>query len=357
MDIIEEQIYKTKKLDKYNNYFKFINSITSSYDAIDILPMHIKNNFTVDLDMLKKTCKNLDSESNFISLINKTNSFLDSLSRSKVNLITYKAFLEVEQNESVKNTIRSFKPVRGYSNKVCYNTLSNVTGRLTVKRGPNILTLPKKYRSILETRFNQGSIISIDFSSLEPRLCLKLSGKDANQDLYQEINNILDLNLNRSVIKRAIISVLYGAHYTSLKDISEIKSKALFDCIKDYFCLDEILTISKNIDKHGIRRNYEGRPLWNLEEDKENILINNYIQSSAVDIALKYFSSLPQILDLEKAVPLFVLHDAMIFDIHNDYLQEFKQIISQGYKHDKLGNFPLKMEIFNNKNQGLENEY
>jgi len=357
MNIIEEKIYKTKHLDKYKNYFKFIDSITSSYELIDILPNHIKDSFSQDLIFLKETCKTLDQEKNFIELISKTNSFLDSLFRSKVNLITYKAFLEVEQNESVKNTIRSFKPIRGYSNKVYYNTLSNVTGRLTVKSGPSILTLPKKYRSILETRFSQGSIISIDFSSLEPRLCLKLSGKNANQDLYQEINSILDLNLNRSVIKRAIISVLYGAHYTSLKDISETKSKALFDCIKDYFCLDKILAISKNIDKHGIRRNYEGRPLWNLKEEKENILINNYIQSSAVDIALKYFSSLPQILNLEKAVPLFVLHDAMIFDIQSDYLKEFKLIISQGYEHDKLGNFPLKMEIFNNKNQGLENEH
>ena len=357
MNIIEEKIYKTGQLDKYNKYFNFVDSITSSYNLVDILPTHVKSNFLKDLNTLKENCKTLDLESNFINLISKNNVFLDSLRRAKVNIITYKAFLEIEQNESVKNTLRSFKPIKSYSKKVSYNTLSNVTGRLTVKHGPNILTLPKKYRSILETRFCQGSIISIDFSSLEPRLCLKLSGKDANQDLYQEINNILDLNLNRSVIKRAIISVLYGAHYTSLKDISEIKSKALFDCIKDYFCLDDILRISKNIDKHGIRRNYEGRPLWNLKEEKENILINNYIQSSAVDIALKYFSSLPQILDLEKAIPLFVLHDAMIFDIQTSYLEEFRQIISQGYEHDKLGNFPLKMEIFNNKNQGLENEY
>jgi len=357
MNILEEKIYKTTYLDKYKKYFNFIDTITNSYCLEDILPLHTKSRFIKDLSLLKEKCKTLDLESNFISLIRKNNYFLDSLAKSKVNIITYKAFLEIEKNESVKNTLRSFKPIKGYSKKICYNTLSNVTGRLTVKDGPNILTLPRKYRSILDSRFCQGSIISIDFSSLEPRLCLKLNGKDVHQDLYQEINNILDLNLNRSVIKRATISVLYGAHYTSLKDISEIKSKALFDCIKNYFCLNNILEMSKNIDKHGIRRNYEGRPLWNLKEEKDNILINNYIQSSAVDIALKYFSSLPQILDLEKAVPLFVLHDAMIFDIQSSYLEEFRQIISQGYEHDKLGNFPLKMEIFNNKNQGLENEY
>ena len=93
--------------------------------------------------------------------------------------------------------------------------------------------------------------------------------------------------------------------------------------------------------------------MWNLEEVKENILINNYLQSSAVDIALDYFSRLISEIDEQRIVPLFVLHDAMIFDIDKSYLEEFNNIIKKGYVHEKLGKFPLKTEIFNLKNQDV----
>ena len=116
--------------------------------------------------------------------------------------------------------------------------------------------------------------------------------------------------------------------------------------------LSKFLEISKNIDSIGIRRNYFGRPIWNGWEDKDHILINNYIQSSAVDIALTYFTELTKEVNTNLSVPLYILHDAIIFDVSDDYYHNFVNIIKKGYNNSTLGKFPLKIEIFNHIDRG-----
>lgn len=346
---IEETIYRRENLKKYNKYFSFLEKTNENYNLVETLPDHVAHEYFKDEEVLLKEISEIDNEYSFIERIKSYETLNKSLSNAKIDLFAYKIFYNKEENSTTKSTLKSFKPFQGLSSNITYNFCGNVTGRLVVKKGPRILTLPKKYRSLIESSFIGGKIISADFSSLEPRLCLKLTGKDTSSDLYEEINSILNLNLNRSVIKKAIISVLYGSHFSSLEEISRKKAEILFNCIKEYFKLGKILEISKNIDNHGIRRNYLGRPLWNLEEKRENILINNYVQSSAVDISLTYFTHLINKVDCLKAKPLFILHDAIIFDVSKEYESCFKEIISQGYSHEKLGMFPLKTEIFNSK--------
>ena len=349
--MIYEKFYKTNILQKYDKFYSFLNDINEQYDYKLLLPNYLHKEYKESLSLFEDRINQLDSNVMFLDNIIKYKKLFSLLQPAKINLALYKIFLNKEKNESLKKSLRSFKPVRFYTQDTDYDLTNNVTGRLVVKNGPSILTLPARYRSILESRFNEGNIISIDFSSLEPRFCLKLLGKDTKEDLYEDFNKKLDLNLDRSIIKRAIISVLYGAHHSSLKEISASKSRLIFESIREFFELDKLLEHSSNIDSFGIRRNYLGRPLWNLEVKKENILINNYIQSSAVDIALNYFHELLGNIDLEKAVPLFVLHDAMIFDLSSDYIEEFINVIKLGYNHEKLGNFPIKSEIFNLKHK------
>jgi hypothetical protein len=339
-------LYKHYKYDKYTCFFSNVEE--NVYDFKECLPKHALEEWESNCSKLKEECNKLDKNSRYLKVFESYDNLFSRLRRCKINILAYKAFLEVESNETVKSILKTFKPKSSYSNTVTYNKVSNVSGRLVVSSGPNILTLPKRCRSILESRFESGSILSVDFNALEPRLCLKLNNRDTDKDIYQLVNDMLEYDIDRSVIKRAIISVLYGAHYTSLKNITPEKAKELFECIKDMFGIDTILDISKNIDDLGIRRNYFGRPIWNLEEEKEHILINNCIQSSAVDIALSYFTELVETVDNDLAVPLFILHDAIIFDISDEYKDDFVNIVKKGYNNIKLGNFPLKTEIFNN---------
>ena len=74
---------------------------------------------------------------------------------------------------------------------------------------------------------------------------------------------------------------------------------------------------------------------------------NNYIQSTAVDVCLLYFSDLCNNIDLNSAVPLYIIHDALLLDVKKEYFDKFNNIISLGYENDKLGNFPIELTKIN----------
>ncbi len=348
------RLYDIQSLHKYNKYFKFLLEEVSenSIDERQILPDYLIENHNSDIEIANNKIKELDDEFNYSELFISYNKLFNTLKSPKINSLYYRIACNMEKNETITSCLSTFQPNRdSFSEVTHYNLANNISGRLTVKNGPSILTLPKRHRKILDTRFTNGDVLSLDFSSLEPRFCLSLIGKQIKGDLYDEIKNVLGLDVDRVIIKRAIISVLYGAHYTSLKGISEARAKDVFFSIKEFFELDRLLEFATNVDSKGLRKNYFGRPLWNLEEQKENILTNNYIQSSAVDLALSYFTSLVGKLNTDVFVPIFVLHDAIIFDVNNDYKEEFLNVVNEGYTHDKLGYFPLELDIFNIKTQ------
>ena len=94
--------------------------------------------------------------------------------------------------------------------------------------------------------------------------------------------------------------------------------------------------------EQGERRNFFGRPILNVKETNERKILNNYIQSTAVDIALNYFSCLIDQVDNEKALPLFIIHDAIVFDVSKEYEAQFNDIISKNCIN-KIGKFPLEI--------------
>ena len=58
-----------------------------------------------------------------------------------------------------------------------------------------------------------------------------------------------------------------------------------------------------------------------------------------------YFSSLNNLFK-SKIRPLFVLHDAFIVDIHNDYEKEFISEVKKGFTCHKLGYFPVEIKEY-----------
>lgn len=351
MNNINYRLYKLEFSNRLKNFYRFFNVIGENYSEADVLPDHMLENYKEVKSDLDKKVEELDKDVFYTENIEKYYKLFSMLDNAKIDVLAYKAILSIESNLSIKSLLDKFKPRKGYSKKITYDTLSNVSGRLNILEGPNILTLPKRCRNIFESRFSDGEVISVDFVNLEPRLMLKLVNKEVSGDIYNEIKRILDFEneLDRSIIKRAVISVLYGASHESLRNISAAKAVKIFESVKKFFEIEKLLELSLNIDDHEIRRNYFGRPIWNLDETKENILINNYIQSSAVDVALQYFCQLTSVLDLNRAVPIFIIHDAIVFDIEKEYINEFNNIIKKGYDDKDLGNFPLSTTQFNTK--------
>lgn len=348
--MIKNNLYDLFNIDirsDTNKYFKFLNEREINFLEKEVVPDWFSNEFEIEALSYEKKLKELD-EKNYIEVFYKQEKFLSKLMNAKIDKKVLKYFLNNEENLSVKDSINSFYPtIDGFSKKVCYNRFNTKTGRLTVKSGPKILNLPSRYRSLITSRFGyEGTIVELDFKSVEPRIFKKVLGEEVPIDIYQHIQSIVEDPVDVSVIKKTIISVLYGA--SSLGQNSNISFSTwekVNNAVLEYFDLKKMLKIA-NVVKNERRSNYYGRPINNLESS-DNVVINNYIQSTAADFFLIAFDNILKEIQSENCIPLFVLHDAFILDVHNDELNKVQNYIKQGYNDDKLGNFPIGINIFN----------
>lgn len=335
-------LYKVNILNKYYKFFTMFNS-KSCYDNIEnILPLKVYEEYSKDIDEANTQLKNLDSSLNYLDKFNYNQKIFDSLFPVKMNTLAYKAFKEIESNETIISTIKSFKPRKGYANVVSYDQIKTVTGRLiNEKNSPRILTLPARCRKIFDTRWGQeGSLLYLDFKNLEPRVLRKINGKESPDDIYTDISKDLSFETDRLVIKRAIISILYGSSQ-KIQGLSETRSNEVLEAVKEYFDVERIVKEASKVNEIGCRNNFFGRPIWNIDETKENKIMNNYVQSTAVDVALSYFSEICYNIDFEFAKPVFIIHDGLVVDVHNSYKECFVNLINKGYTCDKLGYFPI----------------
>ena len=335
-------LYKVNILNKYYKFFTMFNS-KSYYDNIEnILPLKVYEEYSKDIDEANTQLKNLDSSLNYLDKFNYNQKIFDSLFPVKMNTLAYKAFKEIESNETIISTIKSFKPRKGYANVVSYDQIKTVTGRLiNEKNSPRILTLPARCRKIFDTRWGQeGSLLYLDFKNLEPRVLRKINGKESPDDIYTDISKDLSFETDRLVIKRAIISILYGSSQ-KIQGLSETRSNEVLEAVKEYFDVERIVKEASKVNEIGCRNNFFGRPIWNIDETKENKIMNNYVQSTAVDVALSYFSEICYNIDFEFAKPVFIIHDGLVVDVHNSYKEYFVNLINKGYTCDKLGYFPI----------------
>lgn len=247
-----------------------------------------------------------------------------------------------------RHVVKSFKPdENGYTKNVVYNRFGTRTGRLTIKSGPQILTLKKDLRNILKSRFKNGNICYYDFRALEVRIILYEAGKRCEHtDVYQFINEeLFDGLIDRDVIKLVVISKLYGRNEETLGNDLGIKGTKLHQVIEKisrYFDFEKLYKRVKNqfIKDNFVYNKYERKIL--IDEPLDHIIFNSYVQSSGVDITLLGFTDVCcNILPIDN-VPVFLLHDAIIFDTPDmSKLQNVIWIKLPGF----IQKFPLKLGI------------
>lgn len=340
----EYKLYNINYLDKYQKFIKMFDN-NSKINILEILPDSVLDDYLQEVEKCNNKLQELDKDFNYIDIFNKKQLIFKNLNNAKISRVTYRVLKELEKNETLLSNLKSFKPHEGYSNIVEYNQIKTLTGRLVnTKKSPKILTLSAKHRKIFESRWqSEGELYQIDFKSLEPRVIRKINGKDSSEDIYLEIASYLDFPVDRLIIKRAIISILYGSN-AQIQGLSKERSDVVLETTKQYFNLSSILDKASKEYKIGCRRNFFGRPIWNIKETQENKLVNNYIQSTAVDISLLYFSELCEIIDLSICKPVFIIHDALIVDTKKDYFENLNKIVNKGYTCKKLGFFPLEIK-------------
>lgn len=297
--------------------------------------------FKRKLQDVTRDIQSLIGSNDYFSHYSSGNKILNQLCYPCVDSKLLNILINKEENPNIKSLLKSFTPNKeGFSDRVVYDRLKTITGRLVVKSGPQILLLPKDSRKVLISRYGDlGSIVSIDFVSLEPRFAkLAVSGV-APKDIYSEINSVNNFDFSRKQIKLAVLATLYGAGVNKVEEILGNSAFLVHKKICEYFGFNEIVSMAGDFPSGSIK-NYFGRRI-KLKKSVKNIAINNFIQSSCVDVALKGFSSLEL---PHKAIPIAVIHDAIVLDVLNSDLPALDDIVNKGIEIDGLGHFPLSME-------------
>jgi len=252
--------------------------------------------------------------------------------------------LEIE-NPTIRKIVSSFAPAAdGFSRELTYNRMKTVTGRLVVGSGPQVLLLPRSMKNIFKSRYENGSIVWVDFVSLEPRFAKLLTSDSTERDIYTDVMDEYKLECGRDKVKAAVLSTLFGAGLTKLTEIVGKEAMLIKKAIDEYFSLGKILQAAGDY-KSGNIKNYFGRPI-SLKKCSSNVAVNNFVQSSSVDVSLIGFSNLMKDFRMPPSVkPLCVIHDALVLDVRNDDIPQLNKIINEGIDIKDVGHFFLEYDV------------
>ena len=276
----------------------------------------------------------------YVEVLTSSRRVLSQLQPCRIDL----AALRVEQGRSQTNVLDTFEPGPDFMCAVPIYSHATATGRLTVRSGPRILTLQKEHRRILSSRFNGGRMMQVDFVSLEPRVLRLLAEGSAPTDIYSDVSERLGGAANRRQVKLATLKLLYGSGRAGItEDIGSINPKVIRS-IEDYFGIPRLRArLQSELARSGMIRSHWGRPL--PEAVESHLLISHFTQSTAVDVALGGFGDMMDLVRKEdlNVVPCYVLHDALLVDVHPDSEEHLSRIVAGGIQIDGLGHFEISM--------------
>jgi hypothetical protein len=304
-----------------------------------VLPTRIYSKKIDDLHAFLKNMKGVTTN-RYSNIFSEGNEILQNLNRFCPNENLLKKSIE---NATVSKTIQSFRPQKdGLTSRIEYNRFKTVTGRLVVKSGPQVLLLPREMKNIFKSRYENGKILWIDFVSLEPRLAKLMTSNSAKEDIYNDIIEEYKLTYSRKKVKAAVLSTLFGAGISKLTEIVGKEAIIIKKAIDEYFDLKSILKKTGDF-KSGKIKNYFGRPIT-LKRNTANIAVNNFIQSTGVDVSLFGFSKISKKMP-SSFKPLAVVHDALVADVNNFDLEEVCKIVKEGVDIPDIGHFYLECDI------------
>jgi hypothetical protein len=259
-----------------------------------------------------------------------------------------KKFVKSEANPSQMKALKSFSP--NLDGDLLRSPIyqQGGTGRITVKTGPQILTLKKVYRDVIMSRFPGGKIVQFDYSSLEPRVMLAICDKPFNGDVYEFLADNLSMNLNRARLKMAVMGSLYGISQGKLQTIlgRDVDAAQVSESIKEFFGIRALARrLQRECENGNEIRNYYDRPLFFTRCDP-HLLVSHYVQSTGVDVALSGFKRVIEHIDSEglNTKPIFVIHDALLLDVPADEIGKINHLKSMGETISKFDcDFPIKV--------------
>ncbi len=239
-----------------------------------------------------------------------------------------------------------------------------VTGRLS-SNNPNLQNIPirtekgREIRKAFIPRNEDFVLVSADYSQVELRIVAAISGDEnmcaafkAGQDIHTATAaKVFGVALDevtkeqRYKAKSVNFGIIYGQGAFGLADnlgISRTEAKEIIDNYKKEFkgitqYMEDIVAFAQ---KHGYVETLMGRKRWLPDINSGNFTvrgfaernaINSPIQGTAADMIklamIQLSKKLPK--DQFKSRMLLQVHDELIFDVHEDELDDLKGIILQ----------------------------
>ena len=303
---------------------------------------HMRDIFSKALSQIS-----LDNDNKYIDIFLSEREMLCNLVQSKIDNEKIGRYIDDEENPTVKKTLQTFIGDSGWAPDVFYSQTVTSTGRIVVKKGPNILTLPKKYRDVLTSRYEGGHIMEVDFTSLEPMVLANLNGITIEGDIYESLSNrLFDGEVSRATTKLLMLSALYGASKSTIESLIPKKYTTgdLISKIHSFFSTRVLVNrLKSEIHDSGYMYNFFGRKIKKTDDYR---LISHYLQSTAVDVALLGFKEIVKKVSSEGILPLYVIHDAMVFDVPPGAAHTLESVVGEGIEIPELGNFCMKLKPF-----------
>lgn len=341
---MSENIYRLFcEEEPFLNYKKYFYDNKIEFN-LNCLPEHFVETYQYEMDRVERLIRKKDDRF-YIDMMNSNSEVFKYLQPIKVDKLLLSIYKKLEKHDGNIALLNTFYD----GERVEYSRSEIVTGRLSVKSGPKIMNLPKKYRNILMSRFDEGEILMVDYKSLEPRVARYVAGRQAAEDIYQQICDEMDFPVDRVVMKRAVISILYGmGEEASIGELSQDKTRLIREKVLEYFNINYILSLAIKQNASGMYLTHFGRPIHWGADVQLNQVLNGYIQGTAVDVALGGFLEIIKQFT-EEMVPLAFIHDAMIVDVSKAAKESFVKIINVGYNCKNLGYFPLNIETISQR--------
>ena len=323
LDIIDK---KTPMIE--SKYLNLSQELSLSNDEVlaSLPSFALKRSFQNISREMRSTLQSKENEEYLITY-HSIKRFLRSLSRAYVDNKKLKEVLERTENKISEEKIKAFFKTKkdGSLDKTRYSMVGSSTGRLTVKDGPQILTLKSDARCAFKSRYQSGRVLQIDLVAAEPNIELKFCNKENSKSVYGYLaEHVLSGRVSRKEAKLITLSALYGQSSKNLQNQlpSDINPKTVIKKTRDFFEIDRLekMLYLKHRDKN--LRNILGRPI-KLPHGQERLLISYYLQSSAAEMSIMMFSNLMRELGNDAAA-LFVIHDALILDCNEKLTEKFK---------------------------------
>ncbi len=252
------------------------------------------------------------------------------------------------------------------------------TGRLS-SSNPNLQNIPNHSQDDLFIRQAFVSkpgwkLLSLDYSQIELRISAYLSKDDKminaflnNQDVHQitaaAIYNVLEKDVTskmRQAAKAVNFGIIYGQGPHGLSQTSKISYSEAKDFIEKYFITyPKIKEMTDNFIKIAKEKNYaetlmgRKRPLPEIHssmpmvaKSAERMAINTPIQGTAADIIKKAMIEVYQEIKGKNSeiILLLQVHDELIFEVRNDLVDKYEDILKNIMSKVIDIGIPLKIE-------------